>query len=208
MYLLTLQGVGDAPARARRIMTSHTEAPGVLPAPGKLAAAVVSTEDEHFYDNVVVNVLTGAGRAALAALHTSDDPGGSTIDQQLAKQLYGRGSGVIGTLREIGLGVKLALAYTKPEILALYLNVSYYGNGYWGVRQAAEGYFRTAPSQLTWAEASMLAGLLQAPSAYDPVTHYALAKQRQAHVLAQLVVNKHLTPAQARAAYETALPLG
>jgi membrane peptidoglycan carboxypeptidase len=207
VYLVTLRGVGDATARARQIMASHGEAPRALPAPAKLAAAVVSTEDEHFYDNVVVNVLTGAGRAALAALHTSDDPGGSTIDQQLAKQLYGRGSGVGGTLREIGLGVKLALTYSKPEMLALYLNVNYYGNGYWGVRQAAEGYFHTAPSQLTWAEASMLAGLLQAPSAYDPVTHYALARQRQAHVLAQLVVNKYLTRAQARTAYEAGLPL-
>jgi membrane peptidoglycan carboxypeptidase len=208
VYLATLQGVGDAQARARRIMLAHHESAATLPAPPKLVDAVVSVEDEHFYDNVVVNVLTGAGRAALAALQTSQDPGGSTIGQQLAKQLYGHGAGLSSTLREIGLGVKLAVHYSKQQILQMYLNVVYYGHGYWGVQQAAEGYFHTAPSQLTWAEASMLAGLLQAPSAYDPLAHYALARQRQRHVLTQLVVNHHLTRARANAVYAAGIPLG
>lgn len=206
-YFLSLGGVGDAPARARRIMTAHGVAPGELPTPPKLVAAVISVEDEHFYSNVVVNVLTGAGRAALATLHTSQDPGGSTIDQQLARKLYGRGHGLFGTLREIGLGVRLAITYTKRQILQMYLNVNYYGHGYWGVRNAAEGYFHVTPAQLTWAEASMLAGLLQAPSAYDPLTHYVLAKARQDHVLSQLVVNRYLTPRQARLAFAAPLPL-
>ncbi len=207
VYLATLRGVGDAQQRARRIMQSHGELAAVLPAPPKLVDSVVSTEDEHFYNNVVVNVLTGAGRAALAALQTSQDPGGSTIDQQLANALYGRGHGLGSTLREIGLGVKLAVHYSKQQILRMYLNVVYYGHGYWGVEQAAEGYFRTPPSQLTWAEASMLAGLLQAPSAYDPLEHYALARTRQSHVLTQLVVNHHLTQAQANAIFNAGLPL-
>jgi len=207
VYLASLQGVGDAQARARRIMHAHGESVGSLPTPPRLVASVVSVEDEHFYDNVVVNVVTGAGRAALAALQTSQDPGGSTIDQQLAKQLYGHGHGVGSTLREIGLGVKLAVRYSKQQILQMYLNVVYYGHGYWGVEQAAEGYFHTSPSQLTWAEASMLAGLLQAPSAYDPLEHYALGRQRQHHVLMQLVVNHHLTRAQATAIFDAGLPL-
>lgn len=206
-YLLTLRGVGDAPARVAQTLMAHGQPAADLPAPAKLAASVVAVEDEHFYDNVAVNVLAGAGRAALAALHTSRDPGGSTIDQQLAKQLYGRGRGLGGTLREIGLGVKLALSYTKQQILRMYLNVNYYGQGFWGVRAAAEGYFHVDPARLTWAEAAMLAGLLQAPSAYDPVTHPALAKERQRHVLSQLVVNRDLTPAQARAASAAPLPL-
>lgn len=207
VYLLTLQGVGDAQARARRIMRSHHESTAVLPTPGRLVASVVSVEDEHFYDNVAINVLTGAGRAALAALRTSQDPGGSTIDQQLATQLYGRDRGVAGTLREIGLGVKLALRYSKRQILQMYLNVAYYGNGYWGAAQAAEGYFHTTPARLTWAQASMLAGLVQAPTAYDPVAHYELARRRQRHVLDQLVVNHHLSPQQARAVFAAGLRL-
>jgi membrane peptidoglycan carboxypeptidase len=208
VYLATLQGVGDAQLRARRIMLSHGESVASLPTPAKLVESVISVEDEHFYNNVVVNVLIGAGRAALAALQTSQDPGGSTIDQQLAKQLYGHGAGVGSTLREIGLGVKLAVHYSKQQILQMYLNVVYYGHGYWGVQQAAEGYFHTAPAQLTWAEASMLAGLLQAPSAYDPLAHYALGRQRQRHVLNQLVVNHHLTEAQATAIFNAGVPLG
>src|SRR5947209_2176340 len=165
LYVLSLPGVGDALHRARQIMAIHHEPPGLLPTPPRLVAAVVSTEDEHFYANAVVNMLAGAGRAALATLHTSTDPGGSTIGQQLAKRLYGPGSGLTGTLREIGLGVKLTLHYPARQILAMYLNVNYYGQGLWGVRQAAEGYFHTTPGELTWPEAAMIAGLLQAPSA-------------------------------------------
>lgn len=207
LYLITLRSVSDAPSRVRAILAQHHEPTAPLPAPQRLVAAVVSTEDEHFYANVVVNILTGAGRAALAALRTEGDPGGSTLQQQLAKTLYGRKPSVTGTLREIGLGVKLALAYSKRQILRMYLNSVYYGNGYWGVLAAARGYFRTAPKDLTWGEAAMLAGLLQAPSAYDPETNYALGRARQRHVLSQLVVNHYLTRAQARAAFAAGLPL-
>ncbi len=208
IYLLTLPSVRDAGARVRAILASHHESAARLPAPARLVASVVCTEDEHFYDNVVVNVLTGVGRAALATLQTDQDPGGSTIGQQLAKQLYRRGGGLFGTLREIGLGVKLDLAYTKRQIMRMYLNVVYYGNGYWGVVAAARGYFHTTPARLTWGEAAMLAGLLQAPSAYDPEVHYGAARARQWHVLSQLVVNHYLTRAEARAAYASPLPLG
>jgi len=69
-----------------------------------LGDAVVSVEDEHFYANFLVNVAAGAGRAALGVLQTNGDPGGSTIDRQLAKQLYGGGDGLGGTLRAIALG--------------------------------------------------------------------------------------------------------
>jgi membrane peptidoglycan carboxypeptidase len=206
VYVLTLPGVGDAQVRARQIMTAHHEGTA-MPSPAKLAAAVVATEDEHFDDNVVFNVATGVGRAGVDVLSGGSNPGGATIDQQLAKQLYGDGGGIGGTLRQIGLGIKLGLHWPHRQVLAMYLNVDYYGNGLWGVRQAAEGYFGAAPSRLTWAEASMLAGLLQAPSAYDPLRHPALAKQRQQHVLAQLVANGKLTQRQATTAYRARLPL-
>jgi membrane peptidoglycan carboxypeptidase len=207
IYLLTLPGVGDAGARARRIMASHHESPTVMPTPPRLVDAVISTEDEHFNDNVVLNVLSGVGRAALAIIGSNPDPGGSTIDQQLAKALYGDTGGVLGTVRQIGLGIKLGFTYSGRRILAMYLNVNYYGQGYWGVTQAAAGYFHTTPSQLTWAEAAMLGGLLEAPSAYDPVTHYSLAKERQRHVLEQLVANGYLTRTEANAAFAEPLPL-
>jgi membrane peptidoglycan carboxypeptidase len=206
IYLQTLPSVTDAPARARAILRRHGGVWSDATPPRKLAQAVVSVEDEHFYDNWLVNVLDGAGRAALATLQRGGDPGGSTIDQQLAKALYGHGHSLGMVLREIGLGVKLALTFSKTEILRMYLNVVYYGNGYWGDVAAARGYFGRAPSQLDWAQASLLAGLPQAPSAYDPLRHLALARARQRHVLSQLVVNHHLTRAQAEAIYRQ--PLG
>jgi penicillin-binding protein 1A len=111
------------------------------------------------------------------------------------------------TLRQIGLGIKLGLHWSHHQVLAMYLNVNYYGHGFWGVRQADAGYFGVAPARLTWSEAAMLAGLLQAPSAYDPLRHLELAKQRQQHVLAQLVANGKLTQRQAASAYRAQLPL-
>ena len=89
----------------------------------------------------------------------------------------------------------------------MYLNADSYGNGYWGEVAAGRGYFHTTPQELDWAEASMLAGLVQAPSAYDPLRHYPLAKARQRHVLDQLIRDHYLTPAQAAAAFRERLPL-
>jgi membrane peptidoglycan carboxypeptidase len=201
-YLSSLRSVGDAQRRSAALVAAHRE-PAGMPAPGRLVAAVVSVEDEHFDDNVAVNVLSGVGRAGLAAVDGGGDPGGSTIEQQLARELYPGGS----TLQDIGLGVKLALRYDKPQIMRMYLNVSYYGHGFWGVAEAARGYFATTPAQLTWAEAAMLGGLLQAPTDYDPLAHYALARVRERHVLQQLVVNHHLAARQAAAIFAVPLPL-
>lgn len=205
-YLAILPSVGDAPARVNHILAVHHGTSGGPLPPAKLGDAVVAVEDEHFYSNFAINVIDGAGRAAIATLHTDHDPGGSTIEQQLAKQLYGDGTGLFATLKEIGLGVKLALGYPKAQILAMYLNAVYYGHGYWGEVAAARGYLGTHPDNLNWAQAALLAGLPEAPSAYDPLEHLHLAKLRQRHVLDQLVVNHYLSAAQANAAY--AAPLG
>ena len=206
VYVQTLPGVGDAEQRVQQILAAHAGTEGRMPPPARLATAVVAVEDEHFYAGWLLNMIDGAGRATLATLTASDDPGGSTIPQQLAKQLYGDGSGLASTLREIGLGVKLSVSYPKARILEMYLDANYYGHGYWGDVAAARGYFNTSPRQLDWAQAAMLAGLPQAPSAYDPLWHYTLAKQRQRHVLDRLVANHDLTLGQADAAYRA--PLG
>jgi hypothetical protein len=207
LYMLSLPGVGDAPARVERLLALHKGTATGLPPPRKLSAAIVAVEDEHLYSSPPINVLDGAGRAALATLEGSPDPGGSTIPQQLAKLLYGRGSGLGATLREVGLGLKLSLRYSPSQILVMYLNAVYYGGGYWGDVAAARGYFHTTPNALSWPEAAMLAGLPQAPSAYDPLQHYRVAKQRQRHVLDRLVANHDLTRAQANSAFFSSLPL-
>jgi penicillin-binding protein 1A len=208
VYLATLPGVGDAESRVEAILMEHGGRAISGPPPARLADAGVSTEDENFYDGVIPNVVSGAGRAAVAALQTSEDPGGSTIAQQLAKGLYPQAGGVVGTLEEIGLGIKLSLHYSHEQVLDMYLNSIYYGNGYWGILAASRGYFGLSPRRLTWGEASLLAGLPQAPSAYDPVDHLPLARLRQRHVLDQLVANGYLSTAEADAAFREPLPLG
>lgn len=207
VYLSTLPGVGNAEARVEAILTRHGGQALPPPPPTRLAEAVVSTEDENFYDGVVLNVAAGAGRAAVAALQGNEDPGGSTIAQQLAKRLYPHGGGVVGTLEQIGLGIKLSLHYSHEQVLDMYLNSIYYGNGYWGVVAASHGYFGISPRRLTWGEASLMAGLPQAPSAYDPVHHLRFARLRQRHVLDQLVANGYLSASEADAAFREPLPL-
>ena len=207
IYLLTLPAVGDAEARVQAILDAHGGTVEPAPPPARLAEAAVAVEDEHFYSNVAVNIADGAGRAALATLQGGGDPGGSTIDQQLAKLLYPHGSGLGGTLEEIGLAVKLSLEYSSQDILSMYLNAAYFGNGYWGEAAAARGYFGVSPRRLSWAQAAMLAGLLQAPSAQDPLRHPAVARARQRQVVDQLVDNHYLSPERGRAVLAEPLAL-
>jgi len=206
-YELSLPSVGNAPDLVAKVVITHRGVIGRLPLPTKLSEAVVAVEDEHFYSNVLLNVFDGAARAALATIQGSGDPGGSTIAQQLAKQLYDTGGGFGATLEQVGLGLKLSITYSRAQVLEMYLNAVYFGNGYWGYVSASHGYFGVAPDRLNWAAAAMLAGLLQAPSAYDPILHFALAKQRQLHVLDQLVANHVLTAAEADTAYQAPLSL-
>jgi membrane peptidoglycan carboxypeptidase len=200
IYLNSLAGVGDAEARVGAILAAHGGTPGAMPPPARLGAAVVAVEDENLYSNVAVDILKGAGRAAVAVVQRGGDPGGSTIGQQLAKTLYPHDGGLGGALEEIGLAVKLSLDYSKGQILNMYLNSVYFGQGHWGYVAAAHGYFGTSPRRLSWGQASLLAGLPQAPSAYDPVRHPRLARLRQLHVLDQLVDNGDISQAQANAA--------
>jgi penicillin-binding protein 1A len=206
-YRFALPGVGDANARVVAIVRTNHGRMGYLTPTAKLAVAAVAVEDDRFYDNTFVDVFYGAARAAVATLRGAGDAGGSTIAQQLAKRLYGTGSGPLASIRELALGVKLSTSYSRSQVLDMYLNAAYFGNGYWGAVAAARGYFGVAPSRLTWSEAAMLAGLLQAPSAYDPLYHLRLAKERQRHVLDRLVADGRLSPAAAQVAYRARLPL-
>jgi membrane peptidoglycan carboxypeptidase len=105
------------------------------------------------------------------------------------------------------LGIKLDLAYSKARVLRMYADVAYYGHGYYGLAQASCGYFGTTPAGLTLPEAATLAGLVQGPSADDPIAHYARGRAREAHVLGRLVATGKVTQAQATAAYAKGLRL-
>ncbi len=155
-----------------------------------LVDATVAAEDRTFWTNFGVDpiaiirgvyiTLTGDGRS-----------GGSTITQQLVRQLYpdtiGYERSLDRKMREATVATQFTEAYSKEEILELYFNMIYYGNRAYGIDAAARAYFDTEPADLTLAEAALLAGLPQAPSAYDPTVNLGAAKARQRYVLDQMV---------------------
>jgi penicillin-binding protein 1A len=108
-------------------------------------------------------------------------------------------------LEQVALAVKLSLTYSKMQILAMYAEVAYYGNGYYGLDVASCGYFGKRPSDLTWSQAAVLAGVVNAPSIDDPRNHAPAAHAREAHVLARLVAVGYLTADEARAALSAPL---
>ncbi len=188
VYLSTLPGVGDAEARVGVVLRPTRGRDTGLPVPTRVGQAVVAIEDERFYRHHGID-LVGVLRAAHVDLaHGAALQGGSTITQQLAKALYVTDNHTLGAkLRMMGVAVKLELRYSKAQILEMYLNSIYYGDGQWGVTQASRTYFGRSPRALDWTQASLLAGLPQAPSAYDPTRHIALAHARQQQVLNALV---------------------
>jgi len=205
--LATTPGVADAPGLARAVVAANGGILTPLPPPARVAAALVATEDHAFYDPPGIDILYGAARAAYSAATGRRELGGSTLAQQLAKLLYtGSHPGLWTKARQVALGLELEVRYTHPELLQMYLDAAYFGDGAYGVETASERYFGLPASRVSWGQAALLAGLVQAPSAYDPLRHLAAARRRQAEVLHQLVVTGVLTPAQAAAA--AAAPLG
>ena len=192
---------GDAPHRVDVLLQQHGGIAVGAPPPARVAAAVVAVEDRRFHSHHGVDPQSLL-RVAWAGLRGGQgDQGGSTITQQLAKRIYtGDRGGVMVKLAQVGLAFKLERQYSKEQILAMYLDAAYFGDGRWGVVRASEGYFNKPPDRLNWGEASMLAGLVQAPSADDPRIHLATAERRQRHVLDRLVANGTLDRAQADAA--------
>ena len=174
-----------------------------------LREAVVATEDERFYRHHGVDLI-GVLRALPYDLsHLSLTQGASTITEQLGKLLYLGGSDHTPwrKLEDAALAVKLENRYSKDQLLAAYLNSAYFGRGAYGIWAASERYFGVAPGRLTLPQATLLAGLIQAPSAYDPVVHPDLARQRQVAVLRSLVRGGFVTGTEAAAAVVEPLPL-
>lgn len=178
--------VDDAAARVEAHLAENG-APGlqVEPAPA-FVQALLATEDAGFTSHPGVSP-TGAVRAFWGLLSGSDQ-GGSTLVQQLAKNVYLDGeNGPVQKAEAVVLARKLDATYGKDELLRMYPDNGYYGHGFVGLTAATEGYFGVPPDQLSWAQATRLAGLFAAPTAYDPLVTPDLAAQRQAHVLGRLV---------------------
>ncbi len=160
--------------------------------PLALRQATIATEDATFYHNPGVD-LKAIVRALWINLRGGDViSGGSTITQQLARNLLmlpaeREQRTLVRKLRESILAFRLARIYSKDEILSLYLNEMYYGNLAYGVEAAAQAYFGKSARELDLAECALLAGLTQSPAAYDPLVDPAAAQKRQGTVLGLMV---------------------
>ena len=175
--------VANAPALAHALDQAHHAAYPGPPVPERFVASLVATEDHRFFAEAGIDPFAIA-RVTVGYLTGKPDQGGSTLYQQLAKILYvPRNAGILAKGEQVLLGVKLALSYPKAEILQMYADVAYFGHEYYGLQAASCGYFGVSPAALPWAQAALLAGLVQAPSADDPLAHLPLAKAREAQVL-------------------------
>ena len=207
LYLVT-PSVQDAPALARAFDQAHHVAYPGPPVPGLFAESLVATEDHRFYSEPGIDLFAVARVAAATVAGHGSAQGGATLYQQLAKMLYTPGaSGMSTEVEQVMLGIKLDLAFSKPQILRMYSDVAYFGHGYYGLAAASCGYFGTAPAGLTLPEAATLAGLVQAPSVDDPIAHYARGRAREAHVLDRLVATGKITATQSAEAYAQGLRL-
>ena len=150
--------------------------------------AVVAVEDHRFEQHFGIDPIA-IGRAAWNNLISwSLREGGSTITQQLAKNMYfTQEKSFIRKIAEMFMAFRLENSYTKDKILELYVNSIYFGDGYYCVRDASQGYFGKEPIDMTGYESTLLAGIPNAPSVYSLTANTDLAKQRQQYVIQQMV---------------------
>jgi membrane peptidoglycan carboxypeptidase len=206
LYAFT-PSAGQATSLAKAQATArHIIYPGP-PVPQYFAEALVATEDHRFYSDPGVDPFALV-RVTASWITGHTDGGGSTIDQQLAKNLYTSGnSNFPQIIEQVVVAVKLNRAYSRAEILRLYAEVAYYGHGYYGLQAASCGYFGRPPAQLTVVQAAMLAGAVNAPTYDDPLVYPAQARARLVHVIDRMAAVGYLTRAQQDAALKAPLDL-
>ena len=159
-----------------------------------LQNAVVATEDRSFYKNSGINY----GRFFLAILTLGRSGGGSTITQQLAKNAYlSQDQTVERKAKEFFLALEINKKYSKKEILTMYLNNAYFGNGVWGIEDASKKYFGVSASQLSLDQSAVLAGMLKGPEIYNPLYSVENATNRRNTVLQNMVAAGYIDQATA-----------
>lgn len=166
--------------------------------PDTYKSATIAIEDHRFYSHGAIDIVTTA-RSLLENLKNKElSNGGSTITQQVARNMYfTQEKSFVRKVAELFVAIELEENYSKDEILEMYLNIIYFGDGYTGLKQASYGYYRKAPSKLSLDEQTMLAGIPNAPSIYSPNVNPELAKKRQKKVLDAMVKYGYISKAEA-----------
>lgn len=160
--------------------------------------AVISVEDHRFYKHGGIDLIAIARATVNDIKAMSFVEGGSTITQQLSKNIYfTQEKKIERKIAEVFMAFEIEKRYEKDFILELYLNTSYFGDGYYTVKEAAEGYFGKEPKDMTDSECILLAGIPNAPSVYSPTKNPELAKQRQKQVINKMIKYKYLTQEEA-----------
>ena len=160
--------------------------------------AVIAVEDHRYYEHGPVDFI-GIARALYTNIRDGEfDEGGSTITQQLSKNIYfTQEKKITRKIAEVFMSFEIEKNYNKDEILELYLNTSYFGEGCYTVKEASRKYFGKEPKKMTDYEAIMLAGIPNAPSVYSLTKNPELAKQRQKQVINKMIEYKYLTQSEA-----------
>jgi penicillin-binding protein 1A len=225
--MLITPSVGNAPALVQALDVAHRAAYPGPPVPARFEAALVAAEDRRFYTEnglspvpiaaVLIGHLAGGssqsggagqGEAGLGEVGLGGVGQGSTIAQKLARTLYlGTRSGLLADEEQVLLGMKLTYSYSRAQILRMYADVLYFGQGYYGLAAASCGYFAERPAELSWAQAATLVAVAQAPVTDDPFSHPANARTGEALVLAQLAAAGKLTSALQTRAFDQPLDL-
>lgn len=167
--------------------------------PKDLVDATVAVEDHRFWEHGAIDPI-GIARAITSNIKAKNAvEGGSSITQQTAKNLYfmEEPDSISRKSAELMVSYKLAKNYSKEQIIELYVNTIYYGNGYYGIRQASKGYFNKEPKELTLDECTLLAGVPNAPSIYAPTANLDLCISRQKKVIRDMVKYKYISQEQA-----------
>lgn len=177
--------------------------------PSQLVEAFIATEDRDFFKHRGINIL-GIARAAFTNIKSGDltAQGASTITQQLVRNTYlSADKKAERKIREIILAYKLETAYSKQEILEMYLNKVYFGAGAYGVQAAANTFFGKDVSQLNLAESALIAGLVQSPSNYNPFINLDKALERQKIVLDSMASAGYIDEETAKKTYDVPIQL-
>lgn len=162
--------------------------------------AIIAVEDHRFKDHGAIDLIS-IGRAIISNLQARElNEGGSTITQQVAKNLYfiTEDDVISRKIAEIFVAIDLEKQYSKDDIVEFYMNTIYFGEGYYGIREASNGYYKKEPKDLTLYEATLLAGVPNAPSVYAPTINPDLAKSRQGKVIRSMVEYGYLSQEEAK----------